>query len=312
MNGRPTLSELHAFVCISRHASFRIAADELGLAASSLSHMMRGLEARLGVRLLNRTTRSVALTDAGTRLITELAPLLHELDGTLGAIGNLGKRPHGRLRINAVEIAIRLLMDRIVPVFVERYPDVELDLVSEGRLVDIVAEGFDAGVRLDERVPRDMIAVPFGGPMRMLAVAAPDYLARHGSPQVPEDLADHRCIRFRMPSGKRYRWEFERHGQEWTLDVPGVITLDHTGLMMEAALKGLGIAYVPLYDELRSALTSGRLISVLDAWSPPFPGWHLYYPSHRLVPAALRAFIEVMRDGQQTHEPHGNPSGASP
>jgi DNA-binding transcriptional LysR family regulator len=295
MNNRPSITELTAFTAIVRHASFRAAADELALSASSLSHMMRALEERLGVRLFNRTTRSVAPTEAGDRLFRNLSTILGELDVALADVGTLGARPTGRLRINASEFATRALMQDIVPTFVERFPEVDLDLVTEGRLIDIVAEGFDAGVRFGEAVPRDMIAIPFGGDVQFFAVASPAYLARFGTPRTPDELPRHRCIRFRLPSGKMYRWEFERHGQSMKMDVPGPVTLDHVGLMVEAAGKSLGIAYVPA-DSARAAIDQGQLLPILTDWTPPIAGQHLYYPSQRLVPAALRAFADVIRD----------------
>ena len=298
MNSRPSLAELGAFAAIVRHASFRAAADELGMSASSLSHMMRTLEERLGVRLFNRTTRSVAPTEAGTRFFRNLSPILSELDVAVADVGTLSDRPSGRLRINASESATRILMQGIIPRFVERYPDVNLDLVTEGRLVDIVADGFDAGARLGEALPQDMIAIPFGGDGRFVVVGSPAYLARHGTPLTPDALSRHRCIRFRMPSGKMYRWEFERHDQALKLDVAGPVTLDHVGLMVEAALQGLGLAYV-FAETARADIASGRLVPVLTDWTPPFAGLHLYYPSNRLVPAALRAFIDVVREAER-------------
>ena len=214
MKPQPSLPELSAFAAIVRHASFRAASDELGMSPSTLSHMMRALEERLGLRLFNRTTRSVAPTEAGQRLYRNLAPVLRDLDSALMDLGALREQPSGRLRINASEEGGQLLMDRIVPAFLARYPDVHLDLVTEGAFVDIVAEGFDAGVRLGEAVPQDMVAIPFAGDARFLAVASPSYLERNGVPRTPADLAQHRCICFKLPSGKMYRWEFARHGEE--------------------------------------------------------------------------------------------------
>jgi DNA-binding transcriptional LysR family regulator len=294
MKSRPSITELSAFMAIVRHASFRAASDELGLTASSLSHMMRSLEERLGVRLFNRTTRSVAPTEAGARFFRSLTPILGELDVALADVATLSDTASGRLRINASEIAGRILMEETIPRFVAKHPEVDLDLVTEGRLVDIVAEGFDAGARLGETLPQDMIAVPFGGEGRFIVVAAPDYLERHGTPKTPDDLAQHRCIRFRMPSGKMYRWEFERHGQPLKVDVGGRVTLDHLGLMVDAAAKGLGLAFVAA-ETARAETARGRLVSVLDDWTPPFAGWHLYYPGNRLVPGALRAFLDVLK-----------------
>ncbi len=291
----PTLNDLKAFAAVSAHRSFRKAADELGLSASSLSHVVRTLEQNLGIRLLNRSTRSVALTEAGERLLARLGPTLHELQAALDEVTSFGERPRGPLRINANETAARMLMRTVVPIFLNRFPDVTFDLVTEGRLVDIVAEGFDAGVRLGEALAKDMIAVRFGGDVRFLAVASPDYLARHKAPKVPEDLKSQNCIRNRLPSGKLYRWEFEKRGREVIVDVPGTLTLDHIGLMVEAAADGLGIAYVP-ERAAKPYLDEGHLVPVLEDWCPSIPGLFLYYPGRRHLPAPLKAFIEVVRE----------------
>ena len=289
-----SLANLTAFVAVAHHQSFRAAADEMGVSRSSLSHAVRGLEQDLDVRLLHRTTRSVAPTDAGARLLSRLAPTLRDLDDILAAVSGGGEGPAGVLRINANEAAARWLLRHVAPGFLDRHPRVRLDLVSEGRLVDIVAEGFDAGVRLREAVPQDMIAVPFGGEVRFLAVAAPAYLSHYGEPGAPEDLRHHRCIRQRLPSGKPYRWEFARGSDKLAIDVPGVLTLDHNGLMVEAAMEGLGIAFVP-EPWARPALQDGRLFAVLEDWSPLLPGLCLYYPGGHHVPPALRAFIDELR-----------------
>lgn len=266
----------------------------MGVSRSSLSHALRGLEQQLGVRLLHRTTRSVAPTEAGQQLLQRLAPMLQELDQMLADVGGAGDGPAGNLRINANEPAARWLLRNVVPGFLRHHPRVMLDLVSEGRLVDIVAEGFDAGVRLREAVPQDMVIVPFGGDVRFLAVAAPAYLAEHGAPMTPEDLHGHCCIRQRLPSGKPYRWEFARNADEMAIDAPGALTLDHHGLMVEAAEDGVGIAFLP-EPAARRALEDGRLVALLEEWSPAIPGLCLYYPGHRHVPPSLRAFIAELR-----------------
>lgn len=295
MNGGPDLRELTALVAIVSHRSFRRAADDLGLSPSTLSHMMRTLERDMGVRLLHRTTRSVAPTEAGERLVSRLQPLLRDIEAALAEVNNFRNLAAGTLRINSSEIAARQLFKFVVPAFLARFPQVSLDIVTEGRLVDIVAEGFDAGVRLGEAVPQDMVAIRFGGETRFIAVASPAYLAARQIPRVPDDLKDHSCIRFRLPSGKPYRWEFEKHGQEISIDVPGMLTLDHMELMAEAAVDGLGIAYIS--DRSAQAyIERGALVSVLDDWCPPIPGLFLYYPGHRLVPPALRAFIDVLKE----------------
>jgi DNA-binding transcriptional LysR family regulator len=295
MNSRPSFGDLSAFAAIVTHRSFRKAADELGLSPSTLSHMMKALEGHMGVRLLHRTTRSVSATEAGERLLARLQPVFRDLDVALDEINTFRARPSGTLRINANEPAARLLLAEVVPAFLSRHLEMSLDLVAEGKLVDIVEEGFDAGVRLGESVPRDMVAVPFGGEARFLAVASPDYLAKHPAPRTPDDLKNHVCIRLRLPSGKLYRWEFEQHGQELAVDVAGPLMLDHVGLMAESAARGMGIAYVP-QQEAQRFLDVGKLVAVLEDWSAPIPGLFLYYPGHRHVPAGLRAFIEVLRE----------------
>ncbi|WP_240811599.1 LysR family transcriptional regulator [Brevundimonas sp. M20] len=299
-----SLSELKAFAAVARHRSFRGAADTLGVSRSSLSHALRALERRLGVRLLHRTTRSVGLTEAGARLLERLSPTLGALDDILADVRSGAGELAGALRVNANEGGARWLIRHVVPDFVLKHPGVRLDLVIEGRLVDIVAEGFDAGVRLAEAVPQDMIAVPFGGAQRFIAVASPAYLAAHGRPATPDDLKHHRCIRQRLPSGKLYRWEFERGQTAAAVEVDGTLGLDHSGLMVEAALEGVGIAFVP-ETFARAALAEGRLEILLAEWSPPFPGLCLYYAGRRHVPAALGAFIAAVRAAQRTIERSG-------
>lgn len=295
---KPTLSDLEAFAAIARHRSFRKAADELGLSRSTLSHTLIGLEKSLGIRLLHRTTRSVSPTDAGARLLERINPVLKDLDRALDGLAADAGEPSGRLRINANKSAARFLLSHVVPLFLRQYPQVELDLVSEGRLVDIVQEGFDAGVRLAEAVPQDMIAVPVGGSVRFIAVASPAYLSKHAVPTTPDDLQRHICIRQRLPSGKRYRWEFSRRGEEVAIDVPGTLTLDDSELMVQAAMDGLGIAYVP-EPFARDALDAGKLVIVLEDWSQPFPGLMLYYPANHHTPSALRAFIDLLREANR-------------
>ncbi|MDG2524245.1 LysR family transcriptional regulator [Stenotrophomonas sp. HITSZ_GD] len=297
-----SLSDLKAFALVARHRSFQKAVDTLGVSRSSLSHALKGLERQLGVRLLHRTTRSVSVTADGEQLLQRLGPLLRELDDLLDAVSHGQDEPVGLLRINANKGGARWLLRHAVPVFQQRHPRVELDLVAEGQLVDIVGEGFDAGVRLAESVPKDMVSVPFGSDVRFVAVAAPGYLAAFGTPAVPGDLMSHRCIRQRLPSGKRYRWEFEQGTRQLALDVPGLLSLDDNDLMVEAACSGLGIAYVP-ESFARPALDSGALVLLLEDWTPPSPGLCLYYASYRHVPAPLKAFIAVVREVSQGSGP---------
>src|SRR5580658_9975228 len=292
---RPSLAELISFATVSAHRSFRQAADELRVSPSTLSHTIRTLEARLGVRLLHRTTRSVAMTEVGQALLSKVQPLVKDLDAALGDIDTYRSKPTGTLRINSNLIGARLLLRLAVPTFLASYPEMHLDLVTEGRLVDIVAEGFDAGIRLAESVPQDMVAIAFGGTSRFVAVAAPAYLKKHGVPKAPSDLLQHSCIRYRMRNGRIYHWEFERRGQSMEVDVPGTLTLDEDRLMLDAAIKGLGIAFVP-ERAASEAIASRKLSLVLDDWCPRFPGLCLYYPGHRQVPAGLRAFVDVLKE----------------
>jgi DNA-binding transcriptional LysR family regulator len=292
---RPSLAELISFASVAAHKSFRKAADELRVSPSTLSHTIRTLETRLDVRLLHRTTRSVAMTEAGQALLSRVQPLVKELDAALGDVDNFRGKPSGTLRINSNLIGARLLLQLAVPTFLARYPEMRMDLVTEGRLVDIVAEGFDAGVRLAESVPQDMVAVAFGGTSRFVGVAAPAYLKKRGVPKAPLDLLQHSCIRHRMRNGRIYHWEFERRGQSLNVDVRGQLTLDEARLMIDAAIEGVGIAFVP--ERVASeAIASLKLSVVLDDWCPRFPGLCLYYPGHRQVPAGLRAFVDVLKE----------------
>ncbi|WP_075289352.1 LysR family transcriptional regulator [Pararhizobium arenae] len=291
---RPSLSDLAAVSTVADHQSFRRAADAMGVSRSALSHAIISLEAKLGVRLFNRTTRSVSLTHAGARLLARLDPVLQDLDQALDTLSEDRGTPSGTLRINANKSGARILLKDVVPRFLDLYPEVELDLVSEGRLVDIVEQGFDAGIRLLETVPKDMIAVKFGGDVRFIAVAAPSYLDGKSRPDTPDDLNAHHCIRQRLPSGKRYRWEFSKRGEEIAIDVPGNLTLDDSDLLVQAAAHGRGIAYVPEHFA-RSLLGSGQLVTVLDDWCPPNPGLALYYPRSRHMPSPLRAFVDLLK-----------------
>jgi DNA-binding transcriptional LysR family regulator len=292
---RPSLAELISFATVAAHKSFRQAADELRMSPSTPSHTIRTLETRLGVRLLHRTTRSVAITEVGQALLSRVQPLVRDLDAALGDVDNYRSKPSGTLRINSSLIGARVLLELAVPKFLARYPEMHLDLVTEGRLVDIVAEGFDAGIRLAESVPKDMVAVAFGGTDRFVAVAAPAYLKKRGAPKAPLDLLRHACIRYRMRNGRIYHWEFERRGQAVDVDVRGPMTLDEDGLMLDAAIEGVGIAFVP-ERAASDAIASRKLSVVLDDWCPRFPGLCLYYSGHRQVPAGLRAFVDVLKE----------------
>jgi DNA-binding transcriptional LysR family regulator len=295
MNEQPSLIELRALAVIARHRSFRKAADELDMAPSTISHMMSGLETRIGARLLNRTTRSVSPTQAGERLVARLGPILQDLDNAITEIDATRDQPRGNLRITASETVSMLLVQAVLPAFLERFPEMAVDLVAQPAFVDIVAEGYDAGFRLGEAVPLDMVAVRVGGPSRMLPIAAPSYLSSRERPITPDDLSRHTCIRSRTPNGRLYKWEFERHGHAITVDVRGPLMLNRTELMIEAALQGLGIAFVP--QRLAAPhLETGKLCALLEDWCPAYPGLFLYYPGHRQVPAGLRAFIDLLKE----------------
>jgi len=291
---RPSLADLTAFVAVARHRSFRRAADEIGTAPSTLSHAMRALEERLGVRLLNRTTRSVSPTEAGLRLLDQLKPALAGLDEALGSVAPFRGGVSGTVRINAPRLAAGLFVREIVPELAARHPDVTVDIVVEGQLIDIVSRGFDAGVRPTGSIPKDMIAVPLARPLGFACVASPAYLDRFGEPATPDDLQRTPCVGHRMPSGKLYRWEFECDGQELSVDTGGTIVLDDEELMVEAAIAGLGIAYVADWAA-EAALSEGRLRPVLGEWMHRPEGIAVYYPGHRAVPPALRAFLDAVR-----------------
>lgn len=255
---------------------------------------MRALEERMGVRLLNRTTRSVSPTEAGFELLGRLQPALASLDEALDSIATFRGNVTGTVRINAPRLGASILVRDILPVMAERCPEVVVDLVVEGKLVDIVSAGFDAGVRLVDSIPKDMIAVPFAGEVSFICVASPAYLERSGEPATPDDLQRHRCIGHRVPNGKLYRWEFERAGQALTVETSGSLILDDEELMVDAAIKGLGIAYVAS-PAAETALAEGRLRQVLAAWTPSSERVAIYYPGHRAIPPALRAFLDVVK-----------------
>lgn len=237
----------------------------------------------------------MSATEAGAQLLERLQPILRDLDLALDEVNGFRAEPRGSLRINTNEAGARLLLQNVVPMFMARCPEVEVDLVTEGRLVDIVAEGFDAGVRLGEAIPHDMIAVRISGPTRFVSVASPAYLQQHKHPKTPEDLKQHRCIRIRMASGKRYRWEFEKRSHAISADVPGSLTLDHHELMAETAARDLGVAYLPEHVAA-PWIARGDLCVVLADWCPVIPGLFLYYPGHRHVPPTLRAFVAVVKE----------------
>jgi DNA-binding transcriptional LysR family regulator len=288
-------AELRAFAAVVRHGSFTRAAAHLGVSPSALSQSIRALEDRLGQRLLNRTTRSVAPSAAGQALAERLLPVLDDLDGVVDAAFSAGGEVSGPLRLDVVRVAMPYLA-QLVPGFLARYPRVRLEVASNDALVDIVALGFDAGIRLAERLEGDMIAVPFGGDLRMICVAAPGYLARRAAPLHPRDLADHACMVTLTPStGTPYRWEFEKDGEALRIAVDGPLISRDTDLRVAATVAGAGIGFF-FEDEVQDLVAAGRLVQVLEDWTPAFPGAYLYFPSRRNPAPPLRAFVDYVRE----------------
>jgi DNA-binding transcriptional LysR family regulator len=292
---RTDLGELAAFAAVARERSFTRAAAHLGVSQSALSHRLRALEERLGVRLLTRTTRSVSPTEAGERLLRTLAPRLEEIEAELQALTQLRGKPAGTVRINTSEHAAETILWPALAKLLPDYPEIRVELFVEPGLVDIVAERFDAGVRLGEQVAKDMIAVRIGPDLRMAAVAAPGYLARRGRPRTPHDLANHDCINLRLATlGGLYAWEFEKAGRQLNVRVEGQLTFNKPSLVVEAAEAGFGLAFLP-DDHVAEALADGRLVRVLDDWCPPFSGYHLYYPSRRQQAPAFALVLDALR-----------------
>ncbi|KAB8061101.1 LysR family transcriptional regulator [Janthinobacterium violaceinigrum] len=288
------LNELTAFAAVARLRSFRKAALERGVSASALSHALRALEERLGVRLLNRTTRSVTPTEAGQQLLARLAPAMREITDALLDLSTLQDVPAGKLRLNVPRPAARLLLAPMLAQFVARYPRVQVELVTDDGMIDIVRDGFDAGIRFGEHVAADMIAVPVGAPQPFVVVASPAYLAAHGAPSTPRALLGHACIGRRFPSGRQYAWEFGQAGEGVSIAVGGPLVFDDDELMLRAARDGAGLAYVYEADA-RADIAAGRLVCVLERCLPPPPRYFLYYPSRRQMPSVLRAFVDMVR-----------------
>jgi DNA-binding transcriptional LysR family regulator len=292
------LGDLSAFVAVARAGGFRDAARATNGSASGLSDAVRRLEAKLGVRLLNRTTRSVVPTEAGRSLLARLDPVLNEVDSALDVINGFRDTPTGTLRLNVPMSAARLVLPAIVPRFLAAYPEIRLEVTADESFVDVLAAGCDAGIRYEERLEQDMIAVPIGPRVqRMAAAASPDYLARRGRPEHPRDLLSHACMRARFASGAVIRWTFERDGDVVTIDPAGPLLVQvggATDLAIDAAVAGTGIVYL-FEDWLRPYMERGQLAPVLEPWWPQFPGPYLYYPGRRLVPAPLRAFVDFIR-----------------
>ncbi len=292
---RPGLGDLDAVVAVAREGSFRGAALALGMSTTALSNAVAKLEANLGVRLFNRTTRSVSLTDAGRTFVEQVRPALQDIHGAMDAVRSQQATPSGTLRINAFAAGAREIISPLVLEFLRRHLEVHVDLVTEGRLVDIVAEGFDLGVRRADLVPADMIAVPLGRLQRYAVVASPSYFKQHGKPHTPSDLVKHRCIRARLPNGALLRWHFEKRGETAQIDVSGPITLDEASLARAAVLEGVGVGFF-MEQDVRDDIVARRLTRVLDDWTPPLAELCLYYPGRRNPAAALKAFIGLARE----------------
>ena len=291
--GQDNLDVLAAFVAVAEERSFTKAAVRLGVSTSALSHAMRGLEERLGVRLLARTTRSVSPTEAGDQLLAQVGPALGDIRTALHGIGRLRERPAGRVRVVMPRLAASMVLVRKLARFSRDYPDVVLDITTESRPVDIVAERFDAGIELGEFIQRDMIAVRVSADQRAAIVASPAYLKKHPKPRNPQDLLKHRCIGCRHGDAL-YRWEFEKRGREVTVAVGGSLVLDDVDLMVQAALDGAGIVFA-FEEQVAPLLAKRRLVRVLEDWCPPFPGYFIYYPSRRHQPPGLSALIDSLR-----------------
>ncbi|MCP3415470.1 LysR family transcriptional regulator [Bradyrhizobium brasilense] len=289
------LRDLDAFVAVARTRNFRRAALEQRVSVSSLSQRLRDMEERLGVRLMNRTTRSVALTEAGELLLARVAPAMVNVADAITEVRGLRAEPSGRLRINAPPPAVDLVLAPMIAPFLARYPRVELDVVAESAFVDIVAQGFDAGVRYGEHLAQDMVAVPLGAPQRYAIVASSEYVAKHGRPMHPKDLLAHPCIRSRFSNGVMFDWEFEKNGRVVKISPPARLTATHLGLALRAVHDGVGY-WATFEGYVRYGVKSGALVSVLDDWCPPFDGPFLYYPSRRQPPPALAAFVSFVAD----------------
>ncbi|MBT1157168.1 LysR family transcriptional regulator [Aminobacter anthyllidis] len=292
---RDILSDIDAVISIARHGSFRAAALDLGMSTTALSNAIAKLEQRLGIRLFNRTTRSVSLTDAGRTFVERVGPAMTDIHDALLAAQSLQQTPSGTLRINAFASAAREVLAPLLLPFLRRYPQVHIDLVTEGKLVDIVAAGFDIGLRPVDLVPIDMIAVPLGLHRQHAVVASPEFLAIHGKPNVPTDLYRFRCLRARLPNHALFRWRFVKDGDAVQIDVQGSLTLDEPSLVRIAAQNGVGLGYL-MEAEVREDIAAGRLVQVLGDWTPSLPPLALYYPGRKNPPAAFTAFIQAARE----------------
>nr|WP_314570359.1 LysR family transcriptional regulator [uncultured Pseudomonas sp.] len=292
---RANLADIIYFLAIAKHQSFSRASVEVGISASALSHAMKGLEARLGVRLLNRTTRSVTLTAAGEELQGLVSHPLTDISNALETLNRLRDEPAGRIRLNVLSDGAKLLLGPVLPVFVERYPDIEVDLTVTNRMIDVIGEGHDAGIRFGGTVPSDMIAQRLSPDVRWSVVGTPGYLERFGVPTHPEQLKAHRCLKIRLGNARLYDWEFVKNGQKLEVQVPGAITLDETRVGVALVTRGAGLMYVP-ERVIARYIEDGTVQEVLKDWAHTDPGFHIYYSSFRQVPVGLRLLIDLIRE----------------
>lgn len=291
---RSDLADFTYFLAIARHRSFRLAGLELGVSASALSHALKGLEARIGVRLLNRTNRSVTLTAAGEALRGGIATPFEEIGAAVEVLNRFRDTPAGRFRLSVSEDAAAHLLAPVLPAFVAAYPDIDVDVSVNNRLIDMTDGGFDAGIRFGGTVPEDMVTQRLSAEIRWVVVGSPDYFDRHAMPIHPNDLLQHRCIRFRLGNERIYRWEFERGDEEIAITAPGTIMIDTTGFAQALAEHGAGLMYAS-EPSVAASIDAGRLRTVLDDWAPMGPAYHIYYSSRRQVPVGLRLLIEMIR-----------------
>ena len=292
---RPNANDLLAFLAVARARSFTRAAAQLGVSPSALSHTMRGLEERLGLRLLTRTTRRVEPTEAGERLLRTVGPRFDEIEAETAALSELRDKPAGTIRITAGEHPADTILWPTLAKLLPHYPDIKMEIIIDYGLIDIVAEHYDAGVRLGEQIAKDMIAVRIGPDMRMAVVGTQSYFETHARPKQPQDLTQHDCINLRLPTyGNVYAWEFEKNGREVKVHVEGHLVFNNLGLRLDAAMAGLGLAYLP-EDQVLTHIAAGQLIRVLGDWCPPFSGYHLYYPSRRQLTPAFAVVVEALR-----------------
>lgn len=289
------LTRLNAVLAIARRGSFRAAALELGMSTTALSNTIGKLEQDLGVRLFNRTTRSVALTDAGRTFVEQVGPAVRTIRDAMDGVRSQQETPSGVLRINAFATAAREILAPLILEYLRRYSQVHIDLVTEGRLVDVVADGFDFGIRNADLVPNDMIAVPLGRPRSFAVVATPRYFGTNGQPRIPPDLLKHECIRVRLPNGALYSWRFEKDGEPVQVEVSGPITLDEASLARIAVLEDIGIDFF-MESDVREDIAAGRLVRVLGDWTPSLTPLCMYYPGRKNPSAAFRAFVDLARE----------------